>query len=481
MVAAAPPPRSPARRARGGAPRPTAAAFFDLDRTLLPGASGPTLSAALRRVGVLPARAVPGERLLFGLFDLIGETLPTMVLARQGVRLTKGWDPALVAEAGRQAAQELVPLVQPFARLAIDEHRRAGRLVVMATTSPAELAEPLGAALGFDAVVATRYRRGADGRLAGAVDGPYVWGRGKLDAVRAWASARGIDLAACHAYSDSVFDRPLLGAVGHPVAVNPDPRLFAYATLKRWPVVWLDVPDGVPKLAGVEPQRALLAMVRPELVPYCRFDIGGLDHLPRTGPVIVAANHRSYFDPVAIGFALAKLGRPARVLAKRELFDAPVVGQLARAFGAIPVDRGSGSAEPLEAAARALAAGELVVILPQGTIPRGEAFFAPELTGRTGVIRLARATGAPVVPLGLWGTEDVWPRSARLPNLWNVWNPPAVRVRVGPAVALAGRGPVGADLRRVLDAITAQLPADATRPVTPTAAQLARTYPRVAE
>jgi putative phosphoserine phosphatase/1-acylglycerol-3-phosphate O-acyltransferase len=233
----------------------------------------------------------------------------------------------------------------------------------------------------------------------------------------------------------------------------------------------------VPKLAGVEPQRALLALVRPELVPYCRFDIGGLDHVPAHGPVIIAANHRSYFDPVAIGFALAKLGRPARVLAKRELFDAPVVGQLARAFGAIPVDRGTGSAAPLEAAARALAAGELVVILPEGTIPRGEAFFAPELHGRTGVIRLARASGAPVVPLGLWGTEAVWPRSARLPNLWNVWSPPTVRVRVGPAVPLSGRGAPAADLRRVLDAITGQLPPEARAVVQPTEAQLARTYP----
>lgn len=470
-----PTPRPPRSRART---RPTSAAFFDLDRTLLAGASGPALSAALRRVGLLPARGVPGERLLFGIFDLLGETLPTMLLARQGVRFTKGWDPAALAEAGREAARELAPLVQPFARVAIDEHRRAGRMVVMATTSPAELAEPLGEALGLDAVLATRYRRGADGFLAGEVDGPYVWGNGKLAAVRAFAASRGLDLAASHAYSDSIFDRPLLAAVGHPVAVNPDPRLFAYATLKRWPVVWLDVPAGVPKLAGIEPQRALLALARPELVPYCRFDIGGLDHLPAHGPVIVAANHRSYFDPVAIGFALARLGRPARVLAKKELFDAPLVGQLARAFGAIPVDRGTGSDAPLEAAAQSLAAGEVVVILPQGTIPRGEAFFAPELTGRTGVVRLARATGAPVVPLGLWGTEEVWPRSARLPNLWNVWDPPTVRVRVGAPVPLSGRGAVAADLRRVLDAIGALLPDDARRTVVPTDAQLARTHPR---
>ncbi len=451
------------------------AAFFDLDRTLLPGASGPTFSAALRRAGVLSARGVPGEGLLFGLFDAIGETLPAMVLARQGVRFTKGWDAALVAEAGRQAALELATRIQPFARVAIDEHRRAGRRIVMATTSPAELAEPLGRAWGFDAVLATRYGRDG-GTLAGVVDGRYVWGRGKLAAVREWAAEHAVDLRESYAYSDSVFDQPLLAAVGHPLAVNPDPRLFALATLRRWPVVWLDVPDGVPKLAGFEPQRALLKVIRPELVPYCRFDIAGLDHIPATGPVILAANHRSYFDPMALGFALARLGRPVRFLAKRELFATPVVGQLARSFGAIPVDRGSGDLGPLEAAARALAGGEVVVILPQGTIPRGDAFFAPDLVARSGVARLARMSGAPVVPVGLWGTEDVWPHSAKLPNVWNVVSPPTVRVHVGPTVVL-GRGSVARQLERIVEAISALLPPLAERTLTPSAEQLARTYP----
>jgi putative phosphoserine phosphatase/1-acylglycerol-3-phosphate O-acyltransferase len=475
MVSSAKPKASRTAATSGATSGASSAAFFDLDRTLLPGASGPAFSAALRRLGVLPARGVPGEGLLFGIFDVIGETLPTMLLARQGVRFTKGWDAELVAEAGRTAAQELVARVQPFARVAIEEHRRAGRRVVMATTSPAELAEPLGAALGFDAVIATRYRR-VDGKLAGAVDGHYVWGKGKLAAVREWAAANEVDLGESYAYSDSVFDQPLLGAVGHPLAVNPDPRLFALATVRRWPVVWLDVPRGVPKLAGLEPQRALLKVIRPELVPYCRFDIAGLDHIPSTGPVILAANHRSYFDPMALGFALARLGRPVRFLAKRELFAAPVLGQLARSFGAIPVDRGSGSSGPLDAAARALAGGEVVMILPQGTIPRGEAFFAPDLTGRSGVVRLARMSGAPVVPVGLWGTELVWPRSAKLPNVWNVWNPPQVRVHVGAAIE-PRRGSIASELERILGAITALLPPVADRMVVPTAEQLARTYP----
>ena len=123
----------------------------------------------------------------------------------------------------------------------------------------------------------------------------------------------------------------------------------------------------------------------------------------------------------------AKVGRPVRFLGKKEVFDVPVVGQVAKAFGGIRVDRGTGSDEPLKAAVAALDAGDLVAIMPQGTIPRGPAFFDPVLKGRWGAARLAHMTRVPVIPVGLWGTEKVWPRSARLPNMLNLTNPPTIR------------------------------------------------------
>ena len=132
--------------------------------------------------------------------------------------------------------------------------------------------------------------------------------------------------------------------------------------------------------------------------------------------------------------AIARSGRTVRFLGKKEVFDAPVIGQLATAMGGIRVDRGTGSDEPLQAAADALTGGEVVAIMPQGTIPRGPAFFEPELKGRWGAARLAALTKAPVIPIGLWGTERVWPRSSRLPNVLNVADPPLVTVRVGEPV-----------------------------------------------
>ena len=191
------------------------------------------------------------------------------------------------------------------------------------------------------------------------------------------------------------------------------------------------------------------------------------------------ANHRSYFDVAALSLVVARKGRRTRFLAKKELFDAPVVGQIARALGGIAVERGGAAADSIAAAERALAAGEGLVILPQGTIPRGRAFFDPVLRGKTGAARLASRTGAPVIPVALWNTEAVWPRSSRLPNLTGVLSPPTVRVRVGPPVSGLGhgRGDARSDTGAIMAAIAALLPDEARVAREPTEEELRRTYP----
>jgi len=451
------------------------AAFFDLDRTLLRGASGPVLQEHLKAAGLVGDRSIPGQGLFNRVYDVLGENRLFMAATKQLVRVAKGWDVLGVQEAAGKAAQQLADLVQPYALPLIKEHHDAGRLVVLATTTPFELVKPFADLLGFDDVIATRYGVD-DGRFDGTFVGGFVWGKGKLASVRDWAEARGVDLAESFAYSDSYFDSPLLGAVGKPFAVNPDVRLQALATVRRWPVIHLDAPDGVPKLLGIEPQMVVQQFFRAELIRYARFDIDGVENVPARGPAILALNHRSYFDVVAAGAALVRRGRPVRVLAKKELFDVPMLGQVFRALGTIRVDRGSGSDEPLRDAAKALEGGELVALFPQGTIPRGEAFFDPELQGRHGVARLAAQTRVPVIPIGMWGTEHVWPRSAKFPIAWNVTNPPLVTVRVGQPVALQYDG-VDADTRRIMAAIRELLPPEAHVARTPTREELARTFP----
>jgi putative phosphoserine phosphatase/1-acylglycerol-3-phosphate O-acyltransferase len=452
-----------------------AAAFFDLDRTLLAGPSSGVLTAALGAAGLTPDREIPGAALLAFTYEHFGENLLVMGLARAAALAARGWQVDKVAVAAEQAAEELAERVAPYARPLLDQYRRDGVVTVIASTTPEHFVRPLAERLGIDDVVATRYAV-RDGRYTGGLDGPFVWSLGKLSAVRAWAHEHDIDLAECSAYSDSVYDAPLLSAVGHPYAVNPDPRLRVLATARRWPLMWLDVPPQVPKLAGLEPLDIVRAFSRPQVFPYARFDIAGIDHIPDRGAAIVVANHRSYFDTAAVGMTVLRSGRAVRFLGKKEVFDAPVIGPLASALGGIRVDRGSGSGTPLREAERALAAGDVVALMPQGTIPRGEEFFEPVLKGRPGAARLAAATGAPVIPIGVWGTEKVWPRSARVPNVTNVRHPPMVRVRVGrPVSGLTGE--VGADTERIMEAIMALLPAEARRRHRPTAEELARSKP----
>ncbi|HEX4244885.1 MAG TPA: HAD-IB family hydrolase, partial [Acidimicrobiales bacterium] len=370
----------------------------------------------------------------------------------------------------------LVDLVQPYALEALAEHRRAGRRLVLATTTPIDLIDPLAVALGFDAVVATKYEI-VDGLYTGRLDGGFVWGAGKRSAVRRWASEQDVDLATSHAYSDSFFDVPLLTMVGHPHPLNADPRLAAVAVARRWPLEYWDRAPGVPSILGLEPYHLIRPFVRTESFPYARFDIAGVDHVRSSGPVLLASNHRSYFDVAALAIVAARIGRPVRFMGKQELFDAPVIGRIARALGGIPVDREAHSGAPMREAAAALRAGEVVLVLPQGTIPRGEAFFDPVLRGKTGVARLAAETGAAVVPVGLWGTEQVWPRSSSLPTMTTVVHPPKVTVRVGTPVRLDHED-AAADTETVMAAIADLLPDEASVERTPTADELSRTRPK---
>ena len=203
------------------------AVFIDLDRTLLCQASGQVLNKALVDEGVLPpGRSLPGDRLLYAVNNRLGENLLSMGLVRAAARVAKGWRQDQVQAAGKRAVPELTELVAPFAPQYLAAFREAGHLLVLSTTTPVDMITPFAEAMGFDAVIATSYET-KDGRYTGRLYEGFVWGTGKLKAVRAWAEGEGIDLDDCHACSDSVFDTPLLASVGSPHAVNPDPSLTA--------------------------------------------------------------------------------------------------------------------------------------------------------------------------------------------------------------------------------------------------------------
>lgn len=223
------------------------AAIFDLDRTLIAGSSAEVFGQKLRSMGVAVPTA-PGQSLFFRLYERFGEDPVTMRLARHASQLFASERVSTVQAAGRLAADVLASRVVPGAMRAIAKHRHAGDRLLIATTAPAELVEPLAEALDFDEAICTHYRH-IDGRYDGTNDGPYLWADSKAEAVAAWAGDNAVDLTTSWAYSDSCYDIALFELVGNPVAVNADMRLALAARTRSWRREdWLEAPmsDEIP-------------------------------------------------------------------------------------------------------------------------------------------------------------------------------------------------------------------------------------------
>jgi 1-acyl-sn-glycerol-3-phosphate acyltransferase len=181
--------------------------------------------------------------------------------------------------------------------------------------------------------------------------------------------------------------------------------------------------------------------------------ITGLEHIPQTGPALLAVNHVGYVDFIYGGVAPDRLGRRVRFMAKRELFDHRITGPIMRACRHIEVDRADGESS-LAVARRFLEDGELVGIFPEATISR--AMEIKDL--KTGAVRLAAQTGAPLVPLVLWGTQRMMTKD----HAKDFSRGTAIAIHVGPPVPVTGDDPVAetAALKGALaglldDAITA--------------------------
>jgi 1-acyl-sn-glycerol-3-phosphate acyltransferase len=182
----------------------------------------------------------------------------------------------------------------------------------------------------------------------------------------------------------------------------------------------------------------------------------GQENIPKSGPVIIAPNHMSYADWGTDSLFFYEAGRYPTFLIKASAFKVPFIGKMLYGAGQIPVNRGAAdAAKALKQAEQALKEGEAVIIYPEGTATRDPGLWP--MVAKTGVARVALATGAPVIPVARWGTQDVLPYGSKKPKLWPRQT---VRTVAGKPVDLSewtGKQTSARALRAATDAIMADV------------------------
>ena len=214
------------------------AAFFDLDRTLIAGSSAFALATAARKMKMMPTHELLRDAMTAATFKFRGDhDTGAADNARDRVLgFIEGQRQDDLSALNVRVLPALLGKIRPEARRLVDMHRHAGRATYIVSAAPQEIVEPLAASLGMTGAIGTR---GAvvDGVYTGALDGPFCYGAGKVEAMLELARWDGLDLGQCYAYSDSASDLPMLEAVGHPVVVNPDGTLERHARRRGWPIV----------------------------------------------------------------------------------------------------------------------------------------------------------------------------------------------------------------------------------------------------
>jgi len=174
-------------------------------------------------------------------------------------------------------------------------------------------------------------------------------------------------------------------------------------------------------------------ILKPPVLAFTKRDWSGQQHIPRTGGAIIAVNHITYFDPIAVGHFVDNAGRTARYLAKAELFEIRGVRRIMRGSGQIPVHRLTrDAASSFQDAAGAVQRGECVIFYPDGTVTRDPGLWP--MVGKTGAARVALSTGAPVIPVAQWGAQDVL---APYGKRFHLLPRKTLHVRAGPPVDLS--------------------------------------------
>ena len=212
-----------------------AAAFFDLDKTLMAGSSGMQFARIAAKRKIVSRRQLAGWAVEHMRYRLRGTTdARTREVLRVARELISGLPATTVDRMGPEVMAAILPRVYPQMLDEVYAHQDAGRATFIVSAAGHDVVESLANVLGMDGGIGTRYELDGEGSFTGRFDGPFVYGPGKVEAMQAFAAAHDIDLATSYAYSDSISDLPMRRAVGNPVVVNPDPPLLEIAREEGW-------------------------------------------------------------------------------------------------------------------------------------------------------------------------------------------------------------------------------------------------------
>ncbi len=220
--------------ARGG----RSAAFFDLDKTLMAGSSGMVFARVANRRGFVSRRQLAKWGRDHLRYRLRGssdaQTNAVLDVARRVFAEIPGRD---VERMAPEVLAGILPRIYPQMLDEVHRHQDEGRATFIVSAAGNDLVKALAGVLGMEGGIGTRWAVGPDGRYTGEMDGPFVYGKGKVEAMRRFAAKHDIDMDSSYAYSDSVSDLPMLRSVGHAVVVNPDADLLEIARQEGWQVM----------------------------------------------------------------------------------------------------------------------------------------------------------------------------------------------------------------------------------------------------
>ncbi|MEZ4885077.1 MAG: HAD-IB family hydrolase [Chitinophagales bacterium] len=427
-------------------------AFFDLDRTLISGFS----AKEFFQTRLLSGRVTPRELIAQFAGVLVYATgnrnfASLAAVSAQGV---KGVKEQVFIEVGEEVySKYLAHSIYPESRALVAAHVAKGHTVAIISAATPYQVNPIARDMGIEHVMCTRMEVVGD-TFTGKVIEPACWGEGKAFAAQELTREFDLDLSKSYFYTDSAEDMPLMDIVGNPRAMNPDAKLASVAYENDWPIyrfneevpskltswvrtgltastlfpaVMTGIATGAKNLSWTDGVNSMMAAVGDlgTAMSGMKLLVKGEYHLWSHRPAVFLFNHQSSADM----FITAKLLRKdARAVAKKELKNTPIMGQLMQASGVIFVDRSNKekAIEALAPAVEALKNGTSIMIAPEGT--RSYDYTLGKF--KKGAFHLAMQAGVPIVPIVIKNAHDAMPRGT------NLMRPATVEVVVLPPILI---------------------------------------------